>query len=85
MNDIFVDRVVNVSVVAGVARIDFARIDKVDAETGKVQLSNSYRVALPVDAFLHLSEISNKVASEIAKTNTATKNPNSEVEQREVK
>ena len=83
MNDIFVDRVVNVSVVAGVARIDFARIDKVDAESGNVQLSNSYRVALPLDAFMHLSEISNKVASEIAKTNTATIKSKSEAKQRE--
>lgn len=67
MKDLFVDRLVNVSVLAGVARLDFARVDNVNPEDKKIQLSNSYRVALPIDALVHLAEQSTKVVEELKK------------------
>lgn len=65
MKDLFVDRLVNVSVLSGVARLDFARVDNVNSEDKKIQLSNSYRVALPIDALVHLAEQSTKVVAEL--------------------
>ncbi|NRP56749.1 MULTISPECIES: hypothetical protein [unclassified Marinobacterium] len=67
MKDLFVDRLVNVSVLAGVARLDFARVDSVNPEDKKIQMSNSYRVALPLDALVHLAEQSSKVVEELKK------------------
>lgn len=67
MKDLFVDRLVNVSVLAGVARLDFARVDNVNPEDKKIQMSNSYRVALPIDALVHLAEQSSKVVEELKK------------------
>jgi enterochelin esterase-like enzyme len=67
MKDLFVDRLVNVSVLAGVARLDFARVDNVNPEDKKIQMSNSYRVALPLDALVHLAEQSSKVVEELKK------------------
>lgn len=67
MKDLFVDRLVNVSVLAGVARLDFARVDNVNPDDKKIQMSNSYRVALPIDALVHLAEQSSKVVEELKK------------------
>jgi len=67
VKDLFVDRLVNVSVMAGVARLDFARVDSVNPEDKKIQMSNSYRVALPIEALIHLSEQTTKVVSELKK------------------
>ena len=67
MKDLFVDRVVNVSVLAGVARLDFARVDSINAEDQKVQMSGSYRVAMPIDALVHMVEQGSKVVDELKK------------------
>ena len=67
MKDLFVDRLVNVSVMSGVARLDFARVDSVNPEDKKIQMSNSYRVALPIDALVHLAEQSTKIVEELKK------------------
>jgi len=67
VKDLFVDRLVNVSVLAGVARLDFARVDNVNPDDKKIQMSNSYRVALPIDALVHLAEQSSKVVEELKK------------------
>lgn len=67
VKDLFVDRLLNVSVMAGVARLDFARVDNVNPEDKKIQMSNSYRVALPVEALVHLSEQTSKVVEELKK------------------
>lgn len=71
MKDLFVDRLVNVSVLSGVARLDFARVDNVNPEDKKIQMSNSYRVALPIDALVHLAEQSSKVVEELKKQATS--------------
>jgi len=67
MNDLFVDRLVNVSVMSGVARLDFARVDDVNQEDKKIQMSNSYRIALPLEALVHLSEQTANAVAELRK------------------
>lgn len=83
MKDLFVDRLVNVSVMAGVARLDFARVDNVNPEDKKIQMSNSYRVALPVEALVHLSEQTLKVVEELKKQASAN-SPAAEAGQQEL-
>ncbi len=41
MKDLFVDRLINISVWQGVARLDFARVDDVNPEDKKVNMSAS--------------------------------------------
>lgn len=77
MKDLFVDRLVNVSVLAGVARLDFARVDNVNPDDKKIQMSNSYRVALPIDALVHLAEQSSKVVEELKKQAASQGEPQS--------
>ena len=79
MKDLFVDRLVNVSVLAGVARLDFARVDNVNPDDKKIQMSNSYRVALPIDALVHLAEQSSKVVEELKKQAANQSEPQSNV------
>jgi len=83
VKDLFVDRLVNVSVMAGVARLDFARVDNVNPEDKKIQMSNSYRVALPVEALVHLSEQTLKVVEELKKQASAN-SPAAEAGQQEL-
>jgi len=65
MKDLFVDRLVNISVLQGVARLDFARVDEVDTKDKKVKMSPSYRIAMPVDALAALLEQSSKALDDI--------------------
>mgnify|MGYP000953024486 CR=1 FL=1 len=65
MKDLFVDRLMNITVLQGVARLDFARVDEVNTEDKKVKMSNSYRLAMPVDALAALLEQSSKALEEI--------------------
>jgi len=68
---------------AGVARLDFARVDNVNPEDKKIQMSNSYRVALPVEALVHLSEQTLKVVEELKKQASAN-SPAAEAGQQEL-
>ncbi len=65
MQDIFVDRMVNISVVQGVARLDFARVDQINTDDNTLKLSPSYRLAMPIDALAALAEQSSKAVSEL--------------------
>lgn len=67
MKDLFVDRLVNVSVLAGVARLDFARVDNINPDDQKIQMSGSYRIAMPVDALVHMVDQGSKVVDELKK------------------
>ena len=67
MKDLFVDRLINISVWQGVARLDFARVDDVNPEDKKVNLSASYRVAMPLDALAALAEQSSKAMADLTK------------------
>ena len=67
MSDIFVDRFVKFNISQGVARLDFARLEEIDAEKGEMRLSPATRVVMPVDSFAHFVDQLVKVKSELQK------------------
>ena len=67
MRDFFVDRFANLNIADGVARIDFVRVDSIDAEKKQANMSPSMRLAMPFDAFMQMTEQLAKVREEIIK------------------
>ncbi len=65
MKDLFVDQLLGITVMRGVARLDFARVDEVDTGENKVKLSGSYRIAMPIDVLLPLAEQAGKAAGDL--------------------
>ena len=80
MKDLFVDRLINISVWQGVARLDFARVDDVNPEDKKVSMSASYRVAMPLDALAALAEQSSKAMADLTKRAQSSDAPESSAE-----
>ena len=70
MRDFFVDRFANLSIADGVVRIDFVRVENVNAEKKQVTMSPSLRLALPFEAFMQMAEQFAKVREEIIKKNS---------------
>lgn len=67
MQDLFADRLFNIAVHQGVARLDFARLERVDAEKKQAVLQPSVRLALPLEAFMNLADQVAKLREEIMK------------------
>jgi hypothetical protein len=70
MRDFFVDRFANLSIADGVARIDFVRVENINAEKKQVTMSPSLRLALPFEAFMQMAEQFANVREEIIKKNS---------------
>ena len=56
MQDLFADRLFNIAVHQGVARLDFARLERIDAEKKQAVLQPSVRLALPLEAFMNMAD-----------------------------
>jgi hypothetical protein len=56
MRDFFVDRFANLNIADGVARLDFVRVENINAEKKQVTMSPSLRLALPFEAFMQMAE-----------------------------
>lgn len=56
MQDIFADRLANLAIHQGIARLDFARLESVDPEKNQATFAPSLRLAMPVDAFMRMAE-----------------------------
>jgi len=69
MRDFFVDRFANLNIADGVARIDFVRVENINAEKKQVTMSPSLRLALPFEAFMQMAEQFARVREEIIKKN----------------
>ena len=67
MTDLFVDRFVKFNISQGVARLDFARLEDIDAEKKEMRLSPSARLVMPVDSFAHFVDQLVKVKDELKK------------------
>ncbi len=77
MQDLFTDRLVNLQVHQGIARLDFARLEKLDPEKQQATFAPALRLAMPLDAFMHMAEQIDKVREAIlqqAKANPPAKN-----------
>lgn len=70
MKDVYVDRFVKFNISQGVARLDFARIEDIDAEKKEMQLSPSARLVMPLDSFSHFVDQLVKVKTEMQKRAT---------------
>lgn len=65
MQDLFADRLLNLQVLQGVARLDFARLESVDTEKKQATFAPSLRLAMPVDDFMRMAEQIGKVREAI--------------------
>jgi len=65
MHDLFAERLVNVHIHQGVARLDFARLESVDPEKNQATLAPSLRLVLPLDAFMQAADQMHKVREAI--------------------
>ena len=65
MKDLYVDQLLGITVMRGVARLDFGRVEEVDTEENKVKLTSSYRVAMPIDVLLPLADQASQAANDL--------------------
>ncbi|WP_299731037.1 hypothetical protein [uncultured Endozoicomonas sp.] len=65
MRDLYVDQLLGITVMRGVARLDFARVEEVDTDENKMKLSSSYRIAMPLDVLMPLAEQAGKAAADL--------------------
>ena len=72
MTDIYADNVANLTVVNGIARIDFVAVEKVDPVSKQATLRPSGRVILPMAALLQLAEVIDNVKTEMARQQPAS-------------
>ncbi|MDP3511543.1 MAG: hypothetical protein Q8S20_02235 [Sulfuritalea sp.] len=65
MQDIFAERLVNLQIHQGIARLDFARLETIDVEKNQATFAPAFRLAMPVDAFMQMAEQFQKVRETI--------------------
>lgn len=65
MGDLFAERLVNLQIHQGVARLDFARLESIDVEKNQATFAPAFRLAMPVDAFMQMAEQFQKVRETI--------------------
>jgi hypothetical protein len=73
MKDIFVDRLGNIAVTNGIARLDFLRLAAVDTEKKSVTMEPSVRLILPMDALLQMMQMLDQMKAQMAKDQAALK------------
>ena len=66
MNDLFVDRLGNVTIAAGVARLDFLRVESIDNEKKQMTLKPSIRVAMPLDGLVQTIQMLEQIKAQLA-------------------
>jgi hypothetical protein len=71
MNDAFVDRLGNVVIANGVARLDFLRLRAVDGAS-KLEMEPSLRVALPLAELPRVIAMLENIRNELQKQQAAT-------------
>ena len=65
MSDLFVDRLGNIVIADGVARLDFLRLSALDAEKKQARMAPSVRLAIPVSGLLQAIEMLDKMRGEL--------------------
>ena len=66
MNDLFVDRLGNVTIAAGVARLDFLRVESIDNEKKQVTFKPSIRIAIPLDGLVQTIQMLEQIKTQLA-------------------
>ena len=67
MQDLFADRLGNVTIAAGVARLDFLRVETLNPEKKQVSFAPSIRLAIPVAGLMQMVQMLDQLRDEIAK------------------
>lgn len=65
MQDLFTDRLINLTIHQNIARIDFARLETLDPQKQQATFQPNLRLAMPIDAFMHMAEQVAKVREAI--------------------
>ena len=65
MSDLFVDRLGNIVIADGVARLDFLRLSALDAERKQARMVPSARIAIPVSALLQAIDMLDKIRDDL--------------------
>ena len=67
MQDLFVDRLNNVTIGNGVARLDFLRLEAVDSEKKEIVYKPSARLVIPVDGLMQAIQMLDQLRDQITK------------------
>jgi hypothetical protein len=67
MQDLFAERLINMSINQGIARLDFARLESVDPQKNQATFTPALRLVMPLDAFMQAVEQMNHVRDDILK------------------
>lgn len=65
MPDLFVDRLGNIVIANGVARLDFLRLNDFDAERKQARMAASIRLAIPVTGLVQAIDMLDKLKAEL--------------------
>lgn len=67
MSDLFVDRLGNIVIGDGVARLDFLRLSALDAEKKQARMAPSVRLVIPVAGLVQAIEMLDKLRGELVR------------------
>jgi len=67
MHDLFVDRLGNVTIGNGVARLDFLRLESIDNDKQQVTMNPSTRLVIPLDGLMQAIQMLEKARDQIVK------------------
>jgi len=67
MQDLFAERLVNMHIHQGVARLDFARLESIDPQKNQATFAPALRLVMPLDAFMQAVEQMNRIREDILK------------------
>ena len=67
MSDLFVDRLGNIVIADGVARLDFLRLSALDAEKKQARMVPSVRLVIPLTGLVQAIEMLDKVRGELVR------------------
>ena len=67
MQDLFADRLGNVTVAGGIARLDFLRLESIDPEKQQMSMKPSMRLVMPLDGLMQTMQMLDKIREELLK------------------
>ncbi|MDP8052553.1 hypothetical protein QJU23_08975 [Pasteurella atlantica] len=65
MSHYFADRLGNISVLGGVARLDFLTVKEIDKTSQKVSLENSIKLVMPLEGIMQTIDALEKMKQEL--------------------
>lgn len=69
MSNYYADRLGNINVVGGVARLDFLRVKDIESDSKKVNLEEAFRLVMPLEGVMQTIEVLEQMKTELLKQN----------------